>query len=71
MRQHDVAEEIVLHAQGLVQKFLHYDCAGAAASSRNAAAYVAELRRRDAVDGPGHRVTPVEPSPPERQRLQE
>lgn len=61
----------MLHAQVFVQKFLHYDCAGVASSRRNVAAYVAKLRRRDAVDGPRHWVTPVEPSPPDRQRLQE
>lgn len=70
MPQQDVAEEVVLHAKGFFQNFLH--CfTGDAARNRNATAHVAKLRRDDAIDGPGHGVTPVVPSPPDRQRLQE
>ena len=69
MRQHDVADEVMLHAISFFQNFLHYFIG--VARNCNRAAYVAKLRRNNAVDGPGHRVTPVEPSPPDRQCLQE
>jgi hypothetical protein len=69
VRQQDVAEEVVLHAQGFFQNFLHYFIG--TTRNLNRAAYVAKLRGDDTVDGPGDRVTPVVPSPPDRQRLQE
>lgn len=70
MRQHNVAEEVVPDAECLFQDFLHHD-AGAVTSNRDQTINVAKLRRQDTVDGPGQRVTPVEPPPPNRQGLQD
>lgn len=70
MSQHNVAEEVVLKAHVFLQEILHHHGGRLARNGDNTVA-VRKLRRNHSIDGPGDRVGPIEPSPPNRNQLQE